>query len=349
MVLSDEQVKQMNERIAAAKDQVDLPLPNASDKLVVQMHTNPSGAQSLVLQIKSPDGSLRPSLNDRADGPMITFNTPLSTVTGAYSVSPRRFSSTFDGTSSLEPNAALYIGPAGDVAQWNRDMKAIDGDLIKAFASALKQHGTCIPKDPFATTVAKKSSKLSAAQYEEWVAEQLAGHGSPHMPSSGKRTTTDSGEREGPFRFGKKLFQPVKMDGRPIATEYDCLLGSEERIAEIRQSLPPKAGGKFAPVPIFVGGKLVPPDEYDDIADRLQGSVVYVEGWAKLFTNTKNKVLSLKCGVFKVVISQLADATGRGNSVVDVSSASPGEKRAAVDVSAILDIASSGGAKRARP
>lgn len=347
MPQSNADIAAMNDRIAAAGDQVDMALPGSTDKLVVRAHTSPTGQKSLVLQLLNAKGVLRPSLVDRNEGPMLTFNTPLSTITSAYSVSPRRVGSSFPSGNSMEPNAAIFLGPAGDEAAWEASMQSIDAGLIKEFASTVRTEGTCIPKDALSAAIAKKAGKLSKAQFEDWFAEMLSGHGSPHMAHIGKRTVTDAGVRSGSFQFRKKLFQRADAD---TDTPYDSLLGTADKLAEIRESLPHKS--RFAPIPIYYRNKLVTPEEYEDIADRMVGSIVYAELWAKLYSNTKNKVVSLKFGILKIVVSQLADASGRGNSVVDVcadaDTAAP--RPATVDVDAIMELAEGGksAAKRAR-
>ena len=101
-----------------------------------------------------------------------------------------------------QPSASIYFGPAGDEKKWEKDMNYIDKHLVTAFANALKEHGTCIPKDKQNDTIKANASKKSSKEFVSWVEELLVGNGSPHCAHISKRITDRKGT---PFKFTKKL------------------------------------------------------------------------------------------------------------------------------------------------
>jgi len=338
---SNARIAALNERISLAKDMADFIVPGAvsrGDKLKVVAHEFQPGRKELTLVVKGGDGTVRPTLEGRNSAPIVKLITPLCTINAAFGVSPARFGKYFDPDSTQKPNAALYVGPAGDVDKWNAAMAAIDGQLVEAFAAALKKDGTCIPKDTATNSaIAKKAKTLGKKEFVEWVEDELAGHGSPHCAHLGKRMG-DRSDKTAPFNFRKNLFPNADT---MTDTPYDALIGPPERLEAVRRQV----GGpcRYAPVPIYVEGKMVLPEEYETVAAQLQNSTAYLELGAKLFTNVQNKVLSLKLFVLKVVVSALGEGTSRNDAVVDVFDGAPAAARGSgeADEADILDVVAS--------
>jgi len=333
---SNARIAALNGRISMAQGMADFVVPGSAERgerLKIISHEFKPGTKALTLVVAGRDGAVRTSLTG-SNAPIIKIITPMCTVNAAFGVSPSRFGKYFDPDSSQKPNAAIYVGPAGDVATWNANMEALDGQLVEAFATALKKDGTCIPKDTATNSaIAKKSKALGKKEFVEWVEDELAGHGSPHCAHLGKRMG-DRADKTAPFNFRKNLF-PVS--DTMIDTPYDALVGPPERLEAVRRQV----GGpcRYAPVPIYVEGKMVLPEEYENVAGRLQNSTVYLELGAKLFTNEKNRVLSLKLFVLKVVVSALGEGTNRNDSVVDVfeGTASTGSGLTESDILDVVD------------
>jgi len=313
---SNARISALNARIAKAKDMADFVVPGANargEKLKVVAHEFQPGRKELTLVVKGPDGTIRPSLEGRNSAPIIKIITPLCTINAAFGVSPAKFGKYFDPESSQKPNAALYVGPAGDVDEWNNAMASIDEQLIEALAAAFKKEGTCIPKDTATNAaITKKAKQLGKKELVEWVEDELAGHGSPHCAHLGKRMG-DRNDKTIPFNFRKNLFPNADQ---MMDTPYDYLIGPPERLEAVRKLV--GAPCRYAPVPIYVDGKMVMPEEYEQIACQLPNSTAYLELGAKLFTNVQNKVISLKLFVLKVVVSSLGEASTRSDAVVDV-------------------------------
>lgn len=330
--------KQSHERIAElnnliAKDgRADFVIPGAKDrgeKLKIVAHSF-NGKKELALVVEGKDGTIRPSLADRKDPPIIKILTSLCEIKGAFGVSPLKFGKYFDPASSQKPNAAIYVGPAGDVAEWNASMAAIDRKLIEAIAAAFRKEGTCIPNDPTSVSAAKKAKKLDKPEFIDWVEDILAGHGSPHCAHLGKRMG-DRSDETAPIKVGKNLFPEAQQ---MMDTPYDYLIGSSERLSEIRKHVGVPC--RYAPVPIYVNGKMVMPEEYEQVANRLVNSTAYLELGAKIFTNAKNKVFSLKIFLLKIVVSALSDSESREESVVNVSDG-PTESSLSKNSSSVTD------------
>jgi hypothetical protein len=354
---SNARIAALNERISKAQGMADLVLPGANtrgDKLKVIVHEFQEGKKELTLVVKGGDGTVRPSLEGRNSAPIIKLITPISTIQAAYGVSPKLFGKYFDPNSSQKPNAAFYMGPAGDVDAWNEEMSAIDSQLVEAFALALKKDGTCIPKDTATNAAIAKKAKLSKKDFVDWVEDELAGHGSPHCAHLSKRMS-DRSNKTAPYKFSKNLFPSTDT---MMDTPYDTLIGPKERLDAVRRQV----GGpcSYRPPAIYVEGKLVPPEEYEEVASKLQNATAYCELGAKLFTNRPNKVVSLKLFVLKVVVSALGESSSRNDTVVDVfDTAALSSVAGGVDEADILDVVAStardadfegggGAAKRAR-
>jgi len=339
MPQSHAEIEKMNGRIAAATGLADLVIAGAAKRretLAIVTHEFLPGVASHAVVVKR-DGVVVTVLEGRKDAPMVTLNTPLCTISAAYSVSPANLGKYPPDADRGEPQAALYVGPAGDPVAWTRDMAVLDTGLVKEFAGALARDGTCIPKDVATNgTIKKKVKSLTKEEFQVWVEDQLTGHGSPHMAHAAKRIA-DWNDKDIPFQFKKKLFPRAETN---IDTDFDALVGTSERFEMIRSSVNDPCG--YAPVPIYVGGKLVGPDEYESVSSRLAGSVVYLSLWCKLFTNTKNKVVSLKVGLSKIVVSSLGATGVRTDSVVDVSA----DTASVVD--SVLDVVADSDPKRRR-
>lgn len=206
----------------------------------------------------------------------------------------------------------MQLAPAGDVAEWNTAMDTIGISLANSFADAMREHGTCIPGDDKTNKrLAKKRDALKTeAKFREWfVSEMLGADGTPHM-SNFKGKILDPAA---PYVFRSNLFKGAES---MTDTPFDSLLG--DKLEDMRAKVGKPC--RFSPVPLYRRNKLVTPEEYDGVANRLRGSLVYAVVWCKLFANDKNRVVSLKFGIDKIVIAQLGPEAGAGaDAIVDVS------------------------------
>jgi len=311
--LSTASIRSLNAKIRSSPlgnvDFCPLQASVTGSSLTIDKKTLKSGSEELVVGVLDGKGEMVYDFARNKTAPLIKFRTPISHITGAYSFPPKLLAKWFDPTAAHDITACLQLSPAGDPAEWHEIMDEIGPKLARKFANAVREHGTCIPGDEKTNKrlQKKKESLKTEEKFSQWFeTDMLGGDGTPHM-SHYKGRILDP-ENAG-FTFRSNLFKGAE---KMTSSVYDDLL--DGKLEEMREKVGKPC--RFAPVPIYWHNKMVGPDEYDEVARRLKGSLAYAVIWIKLFANAKNRVLSLKCGIDKVVIAQLGDASGGGSDAV---------------------------------
>jgi hypothetical protein len=274
------------------------------------------------------------------------MQTQLSTVTKAYSQNPEKWaqyaslnasgsggsgggSSGTASSTPMKPNTAIHLGPAGNVSEWTRLSKGWGLDMANAFADALREHGTLIPNDNAMNKRLDKMKKAcSVDEFRTKIREDfLGGSGTPHLAHCNAHLS----DPEESFVLRKNMFSS-SYTGEDVDTPYDSLIGSA--LEETRSTM--SGGIKYTPLPLYLHGKLVAPDDYVNVAKRLVGSQGYLTIGFKLYTNEKNKVQSLKGSLIKFVIAKLGEE--QSNDQDDVVTFDFAPKPAEVDAVGVVNV-----------
>ena len=361
--MHDADIEKLNARISSTFSKggsgVTLCLAGETGSTVTVEPVEVDNQTQLNLVVRDSSGSQTSPLPRGGSAQLHTYRTPISTVRSAFDVDPSRFRAV-DGQTQMQPSSAIFLGPAGDPDLWQTRMNLIGSGLGLSYAKAILDHGTLIPGDGTSSRVQKQAKAVKkdvasdpSRSFEEAFLEMFADNflnaaGSPHMPHAAKMLTGETDT----VQFRANI---IKKRDANVETQYDSLV-PDAVLTSMKDRYGP---GQLGLVPLYYNNRLVPPDEYVSVASRLRGSLVYACVWARVISNYKNKVQSVKFGLEKLVIAELGPEMGSGASgVVDLSSPSPSKRPASGAAAAyggdddgvvdVLAIASEAGKKRAR-
>lgn len=290
-----------------------------------------AGAEQLALIVTNKKGE-RISPPARGDSePLITIRTPLSKLGPTYETDISRIF--WDPVGGMSPSSAVHLTAAGNADEWAKRMSHITDKLARSYALAVRKHGTLIPNDKSTASWVKKNEGKTDDEFAAaFIEEMLYTAGHPHMSHATAHLMEGS-----PLVFRSPFYKKAEKN---IQTPFDEYI-DPDKLAAMRDMHP----GRVAPIPIYIGKDLVSPEEYCSIAARLPGSTAYLVLWAKMFSNSRNRVQSLKFGIDKIVVAELGPVkTNASSGVVDLfadDTAEPEPEAAAVvDV---LDLAADAG------